>query len=147
MISPQFKENLFGELSVPPLYSYDIGNYTIDRDGNLLVEPENADAELLTTLLNEGLIRGGESIEGTDAQLENAESAPDADEEPVAEENTEEAESEEEQPTEAEPEVLDEPEPEEADIPLACLLCADGLFLCPQGGGYANGIQNPGHHR
>ena len=98
-----------------PLYSYDIGNYTIDRDGNLLVEPENADAELLTTLLNEGLIRGGESIEGTDAQLENAESAPDADEEPVTEENTEEAESEEEQPTEAEPEVLDEPEPEEAD--------------------------------
>ena len=98
-----------------PLYSYDIGNYTIDRDGNLLVEPENADAELLTTLLNEGLIRGGESIEGTDAQLENAESAPDADEEPVTEENTEEAESEEEQPTEAEPEVLDEPEPEEVD--------------------------------
>ena len=42
-----------------PLYAYDIGNYTIDRDGNLLVEPENADAELLTTLLNEGLIRGG----------------------------------------------------------------------------------------
>nr|DAS07860.1 MAG TPA: hypothetical protein [Caudoviricetes sp.] len=21
------------------------------------------------------------------------------------------------------------------------------LFLCLQGGGYANGIQNPGHHR
>ena len=34
-----------------PLYSYDIGSYTIDRNGNLLVEPENADAELLTTLL------------------------------------------------------------------------------------------------
>lgn len=98
-----------------PLYSYDIGNYTIDRDGNLLVEPENADAELLTTLLNEGLIRGGESIEGTDAQPENAESAPDADEEPVAEENTEEAESEEEQPTETEPEVLDEQESEDVD--------------------------------
>lgn len=53
-----------------PLYAYDIGNYTIDRDGNLLVEPENADAELLTTLLNEGLIRGGESIESTDDQPE-----------------------------------------------------------------------------
>lgn len=51
-----------------PLYSYDIGSYTIDRNGNLLVEPENADAELLTTLLNEGLIRGGESIESTDGQ-------------------------------------------------------------------------------
>lgn len=56
-----------------PLYSYDIGSYTIDRDGNLLVEPENADAELLTTLLNEGLIRGGESIESTDDQMENTE--------------------------------------------------------------------------
>ena len=53
-----------------PLYAYDIGNYTIDRDGNLLVEPENADAELLTILLNEGLIRGGESIESTDDQPE-----------------------------------------------------------------------------
>lgn len=100
-----------------PLYSYDIGSYTIDRDGNLLVEPENADAELLTTLLNEGLIRGGESIESEDAQPENVESAPDADEEPVTEENTEEAESEEEQPTEAEPEVLDESEPEAEDAP------------------------------
>ena len=88
-----------------PLYSYDIGNYTIDRDGNLLVEPENADAELLTTLLNEGLIRGGESIEGTDAQPENTEDTPDADEEPVTEAETEEAESEAEQPVEAEQEA------------------------------------------
>ena len=56
-----------------PLYSYDIGSYTIDRNGNLLVEPENADAELLTTLLNEGLIRGGESIESTDDQPEDTE--------------------------------------------------------------------------
>ena len=56
-----------------PLYSYDIGSYTIDRDGNLMVEPENADAELLTTLLNEGLIRGGESIESTDCQPEDTE--------------------------------------------------------------------------
>ena len=30
---------------------------------------------------------------------------------------------------------------------LACLPCADGLFLCLRGGGYANSIQNPGHHR
>jgi hypothetical protein len=28
---------------------------------------------------------------------------------------------------------------------LVCLLCADGLFLCLRGGGYANSIQNPGH--
>ena len=95
-----------------PLYSYDIGSYTIDRDGNLLVEPENADAELLTTLLNEGLIRGGESIESEDAQPENTELT--VDEEPVTEENTEEAESEE-QLTEAEPEVQDEQESEDVD--------------------------------
>lgn len=68
-----------------PLYAYDIGNYTIDRDGNLLVEPENADAELLTTLLNEGLIRGGESIESTDDQPESTEPTENLAEEPVAE--------------------------------------------------------------
>ena len=68
-----------------PLYAYDIGNYTIDRDGNLLVEPENADAELLTTLLNEGLIRGGESIESTDDQPENTAPTENLAEEPVAE--------------------------------------------------------------
>mgnify|MGYP006964266693 FL=1 len=79
-----------------PLYAYDIGDYTIDRDGNLLVEPENADAELLTSLLNEGLIRNAES---TDVQPENAESAP-----------------EEEQPTEAELEVPDEQESEADDF-------------------------------
>ena len=66
-----------------PLYAYDIGNYTIDRDGNLLVEPENADAELLTTLLNEGLIRGGESVESTEDQPENAEPTENLAEEPV----------------------------------------------------------------
>ena len=69
-----------------PLYAYDIGNYTIDRDGNLLVEPENADAELLTTLLNEGLIRGGESIESTDDQPENTEPTENLTAEPVTEE-------------------------------------------------------------
>ena len=77
-----------------PLYAYDIGNYTIDRDGNLLVEEEKADTDLLTTLLNEGLIRGRENIENTDAQPENTESTANLAEEPVAEENTEDAESE-----------------------------------------------------
>ena len=90
-----------------PLYAYDIGNYTIDRDGNLLVEPENADAELLTTLLNEGLIRGGESIESTDDQPEDTELTADMDEEPVTEAETE-------QMPEAELEVLDEQESEDA---------------------------------
>ena len=86
-----------------PLYSYDIGSYTIDRDGNLLVEPENADAELLTTLLNEGLIRSGESIESADDQMENTEPTDHLEEDPVTED------------TEAETEVLDEQEPEDAD--------------------------------
>ena len=84
-----------------PLYSYDIGSYTIDRNGNLLVEPENADAELLTTLLNEGLIRGGESIESTDDQMENTEPTDQLEEDPVTED------------TEAETEVLDEQESED----------------------------------
>ena len=84
-----------------PLYSYDIGSYTIDRNGNLLVEPENADAELLTTLLNEGLIRGGESIESTDDQMENTEPTDHLEEYPVTED------------TEAETEVLDEQESED----------------------------------
>lgn len=77
-----------------PLYAYEIGDYTIDRDGNLLVEEEKADTDLLTTLLNEGLIRGRENIENTDAQPENTESTANLAEEPVAEENTEDAESE-----------------------------------------------------
>ena len=99
-----------------PLYSYDIGSYTIDRNGNLLVEPENADAELLTTLLNEGLIRGGESIESTDDRPEDTELTADTDEEPVTEAEAEEMETEEtEQMTEGGPEALDEQEAEDVD--------------------------------
>ncbi len=94
------------------LYAYEIGDYTIDRDGNLLVEAEKADADLLTTLLNEGLIRGDENSESMDAQPENTESTVNLVEEPV----TEEAESEEEQLTDAEPEVLDELESEDVNI-------------------------------
>ena len=56
-----------------PRYAYDIGNYTIDRDGSLLVEAENADLELLTTLLNEGLICGGEDVEAEGLQETAAE--------------------------------------------------------------------------
>lgn len=45
-----------------PLYAYEIGSCTIDRDGNLLVEETGADAGVLRTLLEEGLIRGGEVV-------------------------------------------------------------------------------------
>ena len=98
-----------------PLYAYDIGNYTIDRDGNLLVEPENADAELLTTLLNEGLIRGGESIESTDDQPESTEPTENLAEEPVAE--AEPDDTAEEPVAEAEPDdtAEDEPDAEESE--------------------------------
>lgn len=38
-----------------PLYAYDIGNYTIDRDGNLLVEPENADGYASMNTMQKGI--------------------------------------------------------------------------------------------
>lgn len=98
-----------------PLYSYDIGNYTIDREGNLLVEPENADAEVLTALLNEGLIRGGESIEEADIQPERVEPAPD-DAEAAEEESESEPTGNEQEPVEAEPEMPMEQEAETSEV-------------------------------
>lgn len=100
-----------------PLYAYDIGNYTIDRNGNLLVEPENADAELLTTLLNEGLIRGGESIESTGDQPENTEPTENLAEEPVAE--AEPDDTAEDEPDAEESESEDQPEEVPLDLELA----------------------------
>lgn len=100
-----------------PLYAYDIGSYTIDRDGNLLVEPENADAELLTTLLNEGLIRGGESIESMDGQPENTEPTENLAEEPVAE--AEPDDTAEDEPDAEESESEDQPEEVPLDLELA----------------------------
>lgn len=100
-----------------PLYAYDIGNYTIDRDGNLLVEPESADAELLTTLLNEGLIRGGESIESTGDQPENTEPTENLAEEPVAE--AEPDDTAEDEPDAEESESEDQPEEVPLDLELA----------------------------
>lgn len=100
-----------------PLYAYDIGNYTIDRDGNLLVEPENADAELLTTLLNEGLIRGGESIESTGDQPENTEPTENLAEEPVAE--AEPDDTAEDEPDAEESESEDQPDEVPLDLELA----------------------------
>ena len=100
-----------------PLYAYDIGNYTIDRDGNLLVEPENADAELLTTLLNEGVIRGGESVESTDDQPENTEPTENLAEEPVAE--AEPDDTAEDEPDAEESESEDQPDEVPLDLELA----------------------------
>ena len=105
-----------------PLYAYDIGNYTIDRDGNLLVEPENADAELLTTMLNEGLIRGSESIESTDDQPENTEPTENLTAEPVTEEepdDTAEDGATEDEPDAEESESEEQPEEVPLDLELA----------------------------
>ena len=88
-----------------PLYAYEIGGYTIDRDGNLLVETEDADQDVLLALLNEGLIRGGESVEHEDTQPENEEPAPED-----AEAETDEAET--------EPEEVQDSDDSETDMPL-----------------------------
>lgn len=90
-----------------PRYAYEIGPYTIDRDGDLFVDEEEANADILTALMNEGLISGGEVVteggaEGTDeettedvpAETDPAETDP-ADEDPetdAGEEPIEEAE-------------------------------------------------------
>ena len=42
-----------------PLYAYRVGSYMVDRDGDLYVDEEQADAEILQTLLEEGMISGG----------------------------------------------------------------------------------------
>ena len=55
-----------------PLYSYEVGPYTIDREGNLLVDENQADPEILTVLMTEGLITGGEVI-GMDGPVDEDE--------------------------------------------------------------------------
>lgn len=56
-----------------PRYAYEVGPYTIDRDGDLFVDEEQADAEILTTLMNEGLIAGGEVVGEVDGREPDAE--------------------------------------------------------------------------
>lgn len=83
-----------------PLYTYEVGPYVIDREGDLLVDENQADPEVLTALMSEGLITGGEVI-GTDAPVDEGEfpageenpfteETPDAEEIPAAEETPEE---------------------------------------------------------
>lgn len=73
-----------------PRYAYEIGPYTIDRDGNLFVDEEQADAEILTTLMNEGLITGGEVVEEAIQEAETEE-AGEPDGEPGSTESIEDA--------------------------------------------------------
>lgn len=55
-----------------PLYAYRIGSYMVDRDGDLYVDEEQADAEILQTLLGEGLISGGEIV----GEMDSTQSGP-----------------------------------------------------------------------
>ena len=48
----------------PPTYAYQIGDYTVDRDGNLTVEDGKADVTMLMRLMGEGFLK--ETTIGTD---------------------------------------------------------------------------------
>lgn len=51
-----------------PRCAYEVGVYTVERDGSLTVEEDAADLELLTTLKDEGLIKDAEGIIGAAAE-------------------------------------------------------------------------------
>ncbi len=57
-----------------PRCAYEIGAYTVERDGSLTVEEDAAESGILATLKEEGLIRDDEGIIGA-APEENAEEA------------------------------------------------------------------------
>ncbi len=62
-----------------PRYAYEIGPYTVDRDGDLFVDEEQADADILTALMNEGLITGGEVVgEADDREPDGTQEAREA---------------------------------------------------------------------
>lgn len=103
-----------------PLYTYEVGPYVIDRGGDLLVDENQADPEVLTALMSEGLITGGEVI-GTDAPVDEGE-FPAAEETSVADETPEEDADPQEMDTAAqedseEPEHEEPSEPDEEDAP------------------------------
>ena len=89
-----------------PLYTYEVGPYVIDRGGDLLVDENQADPEILTALMSEGLITGGEVV-GTEASVDEGEEQPfDEGETPDVEETQEVDETPEE---DAEPQEMDTP--------------------------------------
>ncbi|MCD8196105.1 MAG: hypothetical protein LUE24_02890 [Lachnospiraceae bacterium] len=69
-------EELTGERSVytrAPEYAFLIGDYKVDRQGNLLVDENSADQDILVTLLTEGLIAMPDEDETEAATEEGAE--------------------------------------------------------------------------
>lgn len=93
-----------------PLYTYEVGPYVIDREGNLLVDENQADPEILTALMSEGLITGGEVID-TDAPVDETE-FPATEEPPIDDDTLADDETPEE---EAEPQEMDTPPQENSD--------------------------------
>ena len=60
-----------------PRCAYEIGDYTVERDGSLTVEEDAADLGILAALKNEGLIKDAEGIlEAAAEQPEQAETEP-----------------------------------------------------------------------
>lgn len=81
-----------------PRCAYEIGAYTVERDGSLTVEEDAAESGILTTLKEEGLIKDTEGI---------LEAAPEENAEAAQQEQTEEMVPEEETPDTAEEETLE----------------------------------------
>lgn len=77
-----------------PRYAYEIGPYTVDRNGDLFVDEEQADADILTALMNEGLITGGEVVgEADDRKPDGTQEAREAPDEMGESAETEDSES------------------------------------------------------
>lgn len=125
---------LHSQYTFMPRCAYIVGRYTVEKEGTLVIE-ENADPEIIQTLLNEGIIRDEDAPqtetaceevpeqeeETTDPVEEEPEAVEQPDEEPeataedssVAEEPSEDAESTEETADEDESTEEEEPIPEE----------------------------------
>ena len=98
-----------------PTYAFVCGDYTVDREGCLLVDEEKADADVLTALMSEGFITGGEMVDAEEPS--ELEAVAETEEEPGAAEQTEVAEQpeagEQAEPAEAAEPEEQEPVPEE----------------------------------
>lgn len=125
---------LHSQYTFMPRCAYIVGRYTVEKEGTLVIE-ENADPEIIQTLLNEGIIRDEDAPqtetaceevpeqeeETTDPVEEEPEAVEQPDEEPeataedssIAEEPSEDAESTEETADEDESTEEEEPIPEE----------------------------------
>lgn len=112
-----------------PLYTYEVGPYVIDREGNLLVDENQADPEILTALMSEGLITGGEVID-TDAPVDETEfpatEEPPIDDDTLADDETPEEDADpQEMDTAPQEDSGDETEGGEPELEEACISTED----------------------